>query len=316
MRWHIGDRDDDAARIRAAGGIELRGAIGERRVPLSLATSVAAAVDGADLVALPAPCSVQARYLEIVLPHLRAGQAVWLCQGGGGTLLPAARARAGDLLLIESMYIPYSSRRTGPAEVTVRSRLRVPYAAFPARRTEDASRILGKLFDFPRAKNVLEVAMQNVNAIIHPLPCLVNWGQIEGRESEFILTRDGMTDRVIRAMEAYDAERIAVCRAAGLSTANVDELYALFGVTPAPYRRRANAAAEAYEPRYILEDVPIGTVTFASLGQQLGVATELLDSTIHLCDAIYEVDSWSTGRTMEYLGLAGLDKAGLQAALD
>jgi opine dehydrogenase len=289
--------------------------IGEFNVPLAVAESIEAAVDGAELVAIPVPGSVQERYLRLILPHLATGQAVWLCQGGGGSLLPDARARANDLLLIETMYIPYSSRRTGPAEVVVRSRLSVPFAAFPARRTEEAARILEQLFDLPRARDVLEIAFQNVNAIIHPLPCLLNWGQIEDRENEFILTRDGMTPKVIRAMEAFDAERVAVCRAAGLSTRNVDELYELLGMVPPPYRRRATAAAEAYEDRYIVEDVPIGVVTFASAGRQLGVQTPILDSTIRICDTIYAMDSWSAGRTMDRLALGGLDAPALASAL-
>jgi opine dehydrogenase len=295
--------------------VHLHGVIGDLNVPVEVADSIPAAVDGAELVAIPVPGSVQERYVRMVFPHLAAGQAVWLCQGGGASLLPEARARSKDLLLIESMYIPYSSRRTGPTEVVVRSRLRVPFAAFPARRTDEAARILGRLFDLPRARDVLEVALQNVNAIIHPLPCVLNWGQIEDRESEFILTRDGMTPKVVRAMEAYDAERVAVCRAAGLSTRNVDELYELFGMVAAPYRRRGTAAAEAYEDRYIVEDVPIGAVTFASAGRQLGVQTPLIDSTIRVCDTIYAMDSWTDGRTLERLGLGGLDARALASAL-
>jgi opine dehydrogenase len=285
------------------------------QVPVRVADRVEDALDGADLIAIPVPGSMQERYLEMVLPHTRAGQAVWICQGAGASLLPVARGRGKDALLIESTYTPYSSRRIGPAAVVVRKRLNVPFAAFPARRNDEAARLLGQLFDLPRARDVLEVAMQNVNAVLHPLPCLLNWGQIEERKDAFVLTRDGMTDRVIAAMMAYDAERIAACRAAGLSTLGIDELYAQFGVAIPPYRNRDKAVVETYEDRYIDEDVPIGAVTFASLARHVGVPTPLIDCTIALCDTIYAMSSWRSGRTMERLGLGGLDAASIQRFL-
>lgn len=291
------------------------GILGDHDIPLRPATEIGPAVAAADLIAIPAPASVQGRYLDLILPHLSSGQALWLCQGSGGSLLPQARARR-DVLFIETMYLPFSARRTGPASVVIRARLRVPYAAFPGCRADDARRVLGSLFDLPSARNVLEVALQNVNAVLHPLPCLLNWGQIEGRAEQFVLTRDGMTPAVLRALEAVDRERVAVCVAAGLSARSVDEIYELLGVVPPPYRRRPSAeGGEVYEDRYVTEAVPNGLVTIASLGDALGVATALIDSTIRICDQIYETDSWLTGRSMARLGLQGLDAEGLRRVL-
>lgn len=298
------------------GGLEVAGVLGGALIPLRIEQDVAVAVAEADLVALPIPGSVQALYLGIVLPHLRRGQAVWLCQGGGASLLPVARARADEVLLIESLYIPYSARRTAPGRVEVRARLRVPYATFPARRIDEAEVLLSACFDLPRSANVLEVALQNVNAVIHPLPCLLNWGDIERSDRGFAVTRDGMTPAVLRGMEALDRERVAVCRAAGASDLSVDEVYALLGVAPPPYRRAPGAGVgEAYEDRFILEAVPVGLVTIASLARALHVPVPLTDATIALCDALYGTDSWATGRTIEVLGLGGLSAADMRRML-
>lgn len=315
MTFHPGDRPDDATAIATAGGLRVTGMLGDRQVPIHIELDIARAVSDAELVAIPVPASVQERYLAFILPHLRAGQAMWLCQGGGATLLPIARARARDLLLIESIYIPYSARRTGPAEVVIRARLRVPWATFPVHRTADAARLLAEAFDLPTATNVFEVALLNVNAVLHPLPCLLNWGRIEGREEAFVLMRDGMAPGVLRAMLALDAERIAACEAARLSTVGIDGIYAVLGVVPPPYRRASGRGGEVFEHRFIREAVPFGLVTIASLARQLGVGAPLIESTIRLCDAIYTADSWREGRTMRTLGLDGLDAAGIQRAL-
>lgn len=312
-----GDRPAEIEPVRARGGIQAAGALGERLVPVRLEDEVGPAVADADLVAVPVPGSVQERYLRLILPHLRSGQALWLCQGGGATLLPAARERAGDVLLIETMYIPYSARRTAPGRIDVRARLRVPYAAFPGRRTGEAGRLLGRCFDLPPATSVLEIALQNVNAIIHPLPCLLNWGDIERSGHAFAVTRDGMSEPVLRAMEALDGERVAVCRAAGVSDLSVDGIYALLGASVPPYRRPpGTGVGEEYEDRFILEAVPIGLVTIASLAGALGVPAPLARSTIALCDALYGVDSWRDGRTLRTVGLADLSPTAIRDVLE
>lgn len=293
----------------------MTGVLGDRNVPIHIELDLARALGDAELVAVPVPPSVQERYLKLILPHLAAGQAVWLCQGSAASLLPVARARAHELVLIESIYIPYSARRIGPVDVVIRSRLRVPWATFPAKHAAAAARLLTQAFDLPRATSVLEVALQNVNAVLHPLPCLLNWGQIEGREGSFVLVRDGMPPAVLRAMLALDAERTAVCQAAEVSTLGIDELYGLFGVDPPPYRRAPGPGGEVYEHRFIRESVPFGLVTIASAARQLGVATPIVESAIRLCDVIYGTDSWQEGRTMSTLGLDLLDASGIAHAL-
>jgi opine dehydrogenase len=315
VRIHFGDRDADARAVAAAGGIGMTGILGDRHVPVRTERDLARAVADAQLVALPVAASVQERYLSLVVPHLRTGQAVWFVQGGGASLLPGARQRAGELLFIETMYLPYSARRTGPADVVIRSRLRVPWSAFPGQRADDAASLLGEAFDLPRGRNVLEIALQNVNAVLHPLPCLLNWGRIEGREDDFVLMRDGLTPTVLESMLALDTERRAVCAAAGLSTASIDDIYAVLGVVPPPYRRAPGSGQEIYEHRFIREAVPFGLVTIASAARQLGVATPLIEATIILCDALYRAESWREGRTMDRLGLGNLDAADLARAL-
>jgi len=59
--------------------------------------------------------------------------------------------------------------------------------------------------------------------------------------------------------------------------------------------------------RYLDEDVPMSLVPIASLGEMLKVPTPTINSVIQLASTLTGIDYWETGRTVERLGLAGLD---------
>ena len=64
---------------------------------------------------------------------------------------------------------------------------------------------------------------------------------------------------------------------------------------------------EISNARYITEDVPYGLVTCSSLGKMLGIKTPTFDSIIQLASVMNQVDYMTEGRTVEKLGLSGLD---------
>ena len=67
--------------------------------------------------------------------------------------------------------------------------------------------------------------------------------------------------------------------------------------------------------RLIVEDVPMGLVPISALGRAAGVPTPIIDSVITLTGALVGQDFWKSGRTMESLGIAGLDREQLVARL-
>jgi opine dehydrogenase len=67
--------------------------------------------------------------------------------------------------------------------------------------------------------------------------------------------------------------------------------------------------------RYITEDIPIGMVLWASLGELLGVPTPTARALIQISSVIHDTDYWQVGRTMEKLGLAGRTAAELKRYL-
>jgi opine dehydrogenase len=309
----LASRNPDKVRdLRERGAIETHGGIlGERVVPFDQATTdIPAAVSGADLVVLPVPGMVQAPYLRACLPHLKVGQALWLTPGTGGSLL-AHRIRqelgvARDVLLIETLTLPFGCRKSGPARVGVVVLFKPRCAAFPARRNAEALALLRQLYELPAAENVLDTALGNPNCLIHPLPGLLNYGWIEHRGRDYSVYGEGMTPSVVKGVYALDRERVAVLAAAGIRAPDLDELYQELGPGPVWRQFMGVGKAEKFEDRFFTEDVPVGLVTVSSFGAQLGAPTPLIDATIALSSMLFDTDFRAVGRTAESLGVGGL----------
>ena len=59
------------------------------------------------------------------------------------------------------------------------------------------------------------------------------------------------------------------------------------------------------QARYITEDLPFGLVPRCELGRLVGVPTKVIDGFVSIGSVVCEADYWSTGRTLETLGLDG-----------
>ena len=57
--------------------------------------------------------------------------------------------------------------------------------------------------------------------------------------------------------------------------------------------------------------VPVGL-----LARQLGIATPIIDAVIEIASIINETNYWEKGRSLEELGIAGLDRGELKRVLE
>jgi opine dehydrogenase len=67
------------------------------------------------------------------------------------------------------------------------------------------------------------------------------------------------------------------------------------------------------ENRYITEDIPVGCYVYSQLGKKFGVKTPIIDSMIHLAQAIMKRDLLKNGYTLDYLGIGDLTPDQLNA---
>jgi opine dehydrogenase len=145
---------------------------------------------------------------------------------------------------------------------------------------------------------------------------LLNAGWIEATGGDFRFYTDGTSPSVARAIEALDADRLAVVAALGLPAVEAIEwdrrLYGLTGATvyelnQLSWVHRDIRAPDSLRTRYLTEDVPFGLVPIASIGHELGVPTPVIDLFVDLASTLLGEDLRAGARTAASLGLGGLD---------
>jgi opine dehydrogenase len=304
-----------------AGGVEIEGDIGEGFVSLPVITSdIGEAMRDRQLVMCFAPAYGQRDLARLAAPFFRAGMVFLLLPGSLGSL-EVAKILADhgvdvqeDVLLGETITLPQSARLTGPAKVRVRLDATIRIAAFPARNNERLIDAVGSVIRVRPTVNVLDTGINNVNFLIHPAPMLLNYAAVERADGMVSIMNEGMTEGVLRCLDAVDAEKMALAGALGLEPISIDDLYREAGSGPHIYREKGEPfnLRDRIWPRYILEDVPFGTVTLSSLGHELGVPMPACDAVNTLLSIAEATDFQAMGRTARTLGVDKRSTAEIQ----
>jgi opine dehydrogenase len=298
---------------------------------MALVTSdMSAAVDGAQVILVSVPACGHADVARACAPYLRDGQTVLLLPGRtGGALefrrvLEDAGCRA-RLLLGEASTFPFAARSIGPAEsVIFGTKAEVLAAALPATHTAKliaaCRRVLPML---TAARSVLHTGFTNLGAILHPVITLLNAERIEAGEP-FDFYREGVTPRVAATLAQADAERLRIARAFRVHACSLTAwIAASYGhhagtIMKAVVGNPAYAGIKApgtLEHRYLLEDVPTGLIPLLELGRVAGLELPALRSLVDLARSALGAKLWP-GRSLDVLGLDGLDVGGIRSLID
>ncbi len=304
--------------IARAGHIVAKGEI-SGTAPVRVETDLEAAVDGADAVFVVVPTNHHRTFADLLAPLLKDGANLVLMPGSLGSLEVAQRLESG-VTVSEIAALPYATRITGPTEVTVFGRRRiVSVGTFPADRTDRVAGILDDLYPgIDVMPNVIAAGLSNPNPTLHCLGVLLSASRIEYSHGEFYYYEEGMTPHVCQAIEAIDAERLAIGAAFGIDLLSLLDTYPTMGYGPKGDTFwsviRGVAALHGIkgpaeiDSRYLTEDVPVGLTIYAQLGRQVGVAPVLMESVIHLTGALLGTDFAEDSRTLQRCGLAGMDR--------
>lgn len=276
--------------------------------------NIVEAVKGADLILVMTTCNAHREIAKSLASIICNGQVLLLCSGGAGILefvrIWKELGVASQLLLGETATMPYSARMLTPTQVkVVRLANTTRASAFPGKRTPELCEVIAPLFDTIPVKNVLDTGINNPNWLIHPMPMVLNYAEAERKKGLFSLMNEGMTESVLRALDAFDKERMSLQRMLGLPMLSVDDLYTEFGSGPWVYRVKGEPMGikDKIHPRYLDEDIPYGSMFLASLGNSIGVRTPIMDATNLLSEVITGKDYWREARTCDRLGLSGLE---------
>ncbi len=317
--------------IRAQGGIEVNGVV-TGFGKLDLATLVLEeAVDKADIIVVVTPALAHRAIAESCADHLTDGQIVVLHPGATGGALEFRKVLtdkgcAADVTVAETNSLIYACRTSKPGRASIFGvKQRLMAAALPADRTDTVLECLQAAFpQIYGGKNVLETSLSNPNAMMHPAPTLLNTSMIEsGRD--WLYYWDGITPSVGAFVEALDADRLAIGRALGIDLTPIvawyAEAYGAEGGTLSEAVKR-NPAYEgikgqtSLETRYLLEDVPMGLVPLAALGDLVQADTRRIHIVIRMIEYLLGRDLTSNGRTLDNLGLGGMTVSQLQHYLE
>jgi opine dehydrogenase len=291
--------------------------------PVRVTSDIADAVDDADVIIVVVPTVHHLNHARILAAVLRDGMNVVLMPASLGCLefveYLRRNRRLPDITVSEIAALPYATRLTGPGEVTVFGRRRfVSMGVFPAARSDRVAPIMADLYPgIEILPNVLAAGLNNPNPTLHCLGVLLSASRIEYSHGEFYYYEEGMTPHVCQAIEALDQERIAIGRAVDVDVLSLRDTYAKMGYGPKGDTFwsviRGVAALNGIkgpttiDSRYLTEDVPIGLTIYSQLGNQLGVATPLMSSVIHLSGALLGRDFQAEGRTPARCGISGMD---------
>jgi len=311
------------ATIKLTNEIELTGEVtGVAKINL-VTTNPAQALDDIDVIMIVVPAIGHPEMARILGPHLTEGQIVVLNPGRtGGALVFAEMMRELKIrkfyYLVEAETLLYASRITNPGQVRIFGiKNSVPVASLPAYQLPDILPSLKSVFhQFIAGDNVLRTGLSNIGAIFHPALTILNTAWIENEKGDFSYYHEGASPSVAMVLEALDAERVKVAEALGVRVLTAREwIYQAYGVSgdnlyeaiQANYNYYGIMAPNTIDHRYITEDVPTSLVPIASLGEHLSVKVPTMKSVIQLANVLHGRDYWTEGRTIEKLGLAGMN---------
>lgn len=297
-------RSNDTVAPFRADGIGYQGVFGEGRItPALITTKLEEAIADADaaVVALPTfALGSVARTLNAA--GWNVSKPVILNPGhtGGAFEFETAYRAVNTSVppIAEFATLAYVARKPAPDIVNVTGRAKALRAA--ALRGGEAA-MQAALALFPGSYNCGDVVASdlcNVNMIVHPPGAMLGASWAEATGGDFTFYVEGLTDGVVRVMEALDRERIAVGRTFGHELPTIIEEMKAIGTVPADADSndyRAIAAGEANKRirapdslrhRYYTEDFSHGLVPFLVFADMAGVETPTAKALVDLHSAM------------------------------
>ncbi len=295
---------------------------------LRVATNdISKAINGAGIIIISVPAQAHKYFARQMAPHLHSGQIVLLMPGRTGGAMEFAQTLDvyscdADIILGEAQTFSFVSRIVDDTTVQISQiKKSVRVSALPASDNQVLMEILEFLpLRFELAEDVLETGIDNIGAMLHPTPTILCAGLLESRHGGYNHYHEGISPSVSRLIEKIDSERVKVASAYSVEPMTLLQWlqysYGARGKTLYECIRSIDAYNNIGSPsslmhRYVLEDVPTGLVPIAHLGRLAGVRTPVIDSVINLACHLYDIDFWTTGRTLTDMGISGLTVEGV-----
>lgn len=304
--------------IQEKGGIEATGEL-EGFFPINLVTmDLKLAVKDANIILVVTPAFAHKEIAIKLSPYLKEGQIIILNPGrtfGSVEFLRIIENERGKIPIFigETQTLSFTSRELPGNKVNIiKIKNSVNYSTFPDKYTDLVHEILKDIFPhLVPNEDYLEVTLNNIGMLLHPALSLFNAGPIDfGKEFKFY--KEGATPQICQVLEEIEIELNEIFGILGLKQLRFDKwaakCYGVYAnsiydaIQKVEAYRNINAPAQLVT-RYFTEDIPMGLVPIASIGDFLGIDTPTINSIIHLSSIICGVNFRKEGRTIEKLQL-------------
>jgi len=307
--------------ICEAGGINVSGQMVFHALLDVLTTNIGDAIKNAKIIFVVVPASAHSYIARSLAAHVKRDQTIILNPGRTAGCLEfrnilIAHGCAELPVIMETQSLFCACRAVRPGHVDILSfKMDNSISCIPNSRIEEVKDVL-KLFykNIVFMSSSLNTGLENIGAILHPAPVLLNTGWLESRDVFFPHYYYGISRSIAGFLEKMDIERLAVAKKYGVEVRSVkqwhEDNYGTKGANLFETLQKNSAYASIDAPRslntrYITEDIPTGLVPISELGRAAGVKTPLMDLIIELGSNLLEVDFRKEGRNLSRLGLEG-----------
>lgn len=290
------------------------------------------ALSDVDIIMPIAPAYAQEYVAKSLLPYIKPGDKIVLTPGSTGGALVFAKifhdhGQLDGVKISEMHTLPYAARKVDGHTVNILLECKLMFfAAFPAIYNEEMYDIVKEMYPgVELVHDVLETSLNNGNAVSHPAPVVLNAGKIEyyGRHFHY---KEGITPSVARVNEEIDHERLAIASIFGYKEVDAKERLNRMGYCPLKetlyecYQGSTDVFLPIEGPndlagRYLTEDAPCSLVAMANIARAIGIDTPIMNSVVELASVLRDESYWETGRTLDKLGIHGMNIEEIKAFL-
>ncbi|MGY5874578.1 MAG: NAD/NADP octopine/nopaline dehydrogenase family protein [Candidatus Thorarchaeota archaeon] len=309
--------------IEKSGNIKVTGIV-EGTAPIHMVTDdPRIAIKNRDILLVAVPATGHESIAHAIGSYLEPGQVILLMPGRTGGALEFINVlrqygTANRIIIGESESSSFISRSTGTTSVeNIGMKEAVDISALPATYNDEFMERLSALpLNFQLVADVMVTSLNNMGAMLHPVPTLLCAGLIESMGGKYNHFRDGISSIVGRLIEKMDNERMRIAKNYVKNPMDIfgwfKETYCVEGESLCGCIKRTDAYEGLSSPtsldhNFVLEDVPTGLVPLSYLGRMAGIRTPVIDNIIELAGQLYDTQFWRTGRTLRKMGIDDLE---------
>lgn len=277
------------------------------RIP-KITYSLEEATKSAKLIFIVTPGTAHQELSGLLVPHLTGDQAIILMPGrtfGSRSFFEEyARYDLREMSCFEAQSILMTCRVFNRVLEIYAKKNEILFSSAKPAPAKHIRLVQEILPDFKWETNFHTVTLNNIGAMLHPLPTLLNAARIEAGE-KFYFYSQGISPAIAGLIEKLDQERRLVCEALGAEFIGVkswlNREYGSVGNTLFESLTNTTAyqtipAPTTIQHRYLIDDTLTGLVPLYSAGQAKGIDMPLTKNVIDLVSSLLNRNLSEDGR--------------------